>query len=67
MNSGLPKTPIEILRDALVRERQAHDYYEQMLHNCKSDVVVELLETLKNEESRHLRLIQAMIARMELA
>ena len=30
-------------------------------------MVVELLETLKNEESRHIRLVRAMIVKLELA
>jgi rubrerythrin len=61
------RTPADILKAALVKEQQAHDFYEQMSLDCKVDMVVELLDTLKNEESRHLRLIRAMIAKLELA
>ena len=67
MNNALPKTPVEILKDALAREQEAHDFYEQMLLVCKADMVVTLLETLKNEESRHLRLVHAMLAKLETA
>ncbi len=67
MSTTTPKTPVEILKDALAREQAAHDFYAQMMLNCKTDMVVELLETLKNEESRHIRLVQAMIVKLKLA
>ena len=65
MDTASLKTPADILKAALVKEQQAYDFYEQMIRNCKIEMVVELLETLKNEESRHLRLVRAMLAKME--
>ncbi len=65
MDLSLPKTPVDILKIALVKEQEAHDFYEQMIHSCKVEMVVELLETLKNAESHHLRLVESMIAKLE--
>ncbi|MFO7535966.1 MAG: ferritin family protein [Kiritimatiellia bacterium] len=59
-------TPEQILRAALAREKQAHDFYENMALHCKVELVRRLLDDLKNEESRHIRLIQALLAKMEL-
>ena len=66
MDTATLKTPADILKAALVKEQQAHDFYEHMGLTCKVEMVVELLDLLKNEESRHLRLIQAMLAKLEI-
>lgn len=58
-------TPDQILRLALEKERQAHDFYEQLGMSCSVDFVQELLLTLQNEESKHMRLIQDMLGRLE--
>ena len=34
MSTADPKTPVDILKDALVREQSAHDFYAQMIVNC---------------------------------
>lgn len=60
------RTPVEILTAALAREKAAHDFYEITSEHCKIDMVRKLLDDLKNEESRHIRLIQTMLTKMEL-
>lgn len=59
-------TPGELLRAALVKEQQAHDFYNGALLHCKIEMVRELLEKLKDEESRHIHMIRNMLARLEL-
>jgi rubrerythrin len=62
-----PKTPAEILQAALAREKQAHDFYQDSAMQCKIPMVRELFEALMNEESRHIKLIQGMIAKFEIS
>ena len=59
-------TPGDLLRAALEKEQQAHDFYEQAILSCKIDMVRELLEKLKDEESRHVRLVRDMLTKIEL-
>jgi rubrerythrin len=58
-------TPNEILQAALAKEMQARDFYAELERNCSVDFVKELLLTLANEESKHVHLIQKMLARVE--
>jgi rubrerythrin len=58
-------TPNEILQAALDKEMQARDFYAELERNCSVDFVKELLLTLANEESKHVHLIQKMLARVE--
>jgi rubrerythrin len=58
-------TPDQILRKALEMETQAHDFYSGLASGCSVDFVRELLEKLQNEESKHIRMIQDMISRLE--
>ena len=60
-----PKTPTEILRLALDKEKKAHDFYMESAMHCKVQVVRDLLEGLMHEESRHIKLIQGMLARLQ--
>jgi rubrerythrin len=55
----------QILDKSLNRERQAHDFYEQLAAGCSVGCVRELLDRLKDEESRHISMIQKMIERVE--
>lgn len=66
MDANLPKTPGDILKSALIREKSAHDFYEQSAMHCKIPMVRALLESLMNEETHHMKLIQAMITKLEL-
>jgi rubrerythrin len=58
-------TPNEILEAALNMEMQARNFYAELERNCSVDFVKELLLTLENEETKHVHLIQKMLARVE--
>jgi rubrerythrin len=56
--------PDEILRAALGKETAARDFYSEMAGHCPVDFVRDLLERLKDEECKHMRLVQDMMARL---
>ena len=58
-------TPDTILRKALEKETQACDFYAGLATGCSVDFVKELLEKLRNEEAKHVKLIQDMLGRLE--
>ena len=58
-------TPDQILQKALEKETQARDFYGELALSCAVDFVRELLEKLRNEESKHMRRIQDMRAKLE--
>ncbi|MBN1558282.1 MAG: hypothetical protein JW951_09070 [Lentisphaerae bacterium] len=59
--------PDAILHKALEKETQARDFYAELAAHTSVDFVRDLLITLQNEESRHMRMIRAMIAKLETA
>ena len=60
------KTPAQILLEALRREQEAYDFYTGLVPHCHVSFVRELLERLKDEESKHLHLVQDMMIRLDL-
>jgi rubrerythrin len=67
MTSNLAlKTPDEILRAALAKETQAHEFYSNLAAQCRVPVVRELAEKLMDEEFRHMRMIEEMMTRLAL-
>jgi rubrerythrin len=64
MEKREPRTPDQILQEALRRENEAHDFYAGLATHCHIDFVKELLERLRDEESKHARWIQDMIIRL---
>ena len=58
-------TPNAILQAALTKETQARDFYADLAAHCNVAYVKELLLTLQNEEFRHMRMIEKMLARQE--
>jgi rubrerythrin len=61
-----PMTSLDqILHKALEMETHAHDFYAELALVCTVDFVRELLEKLRNEESKHMHLIQDMLGRLE--
>jgi rubrerythrin len=58
-------TPDQILQKALEREKEARDFYAGLASGCTVDFVRDLLEKLRNEESKHVQMIQHMISRLE--
>lgn len=60
------KTPDQILRAALAKEQEAHQFYGDLLVHCQAHIVRELVERLKNEEYKHVRMVQEMISKLNL-
>jgi rubrerythrin len=60
------RTPDEILRVALAKETQAHEFYSNLAAQCRVPIVRELAEKLKDEEYRHMRMVEEMITRLSL-
>ena len=59
-------TPDEILQAALVKEKEAHRFYSDLLAHCQVQLVRELVERLRNEEHKHIRMVEGMITRLNL-
>jgi rubrerythrin len=57
-------TPNRILEVALDKEEAAHRFYDKLLEECQADIVRELLEKLKNEEYKHIRMVEEMMTRL---
>ena len=60
------KTPVEILQIALKKEEGSYKLYDSMLGESKVGFVRELLEKLREEEGRHIRMIKKRIAQLEM-
>jgi rubrerythrin len=58
-------TPIDILIAALKKEREAYAFYNQLIGSSTVTVVQELLEQLRDEEHKHILLIEGKIARLK--
>ena len=59
-------TPDAILRAALEKERAAYAFYTDHAALCRIDMVREFLERLGDEEHKHIRMIEDMLAGMRL-
>jgi len=68
MNEDSTRTlmPDKILDIALRKEKQAYNFYKRLATRTKVDVVRELIEKLCDEEYKHRKMIEDMIARMQL-
>lgn len=55
------KMPGDILNAALVQEKKAHDFYDKMSARCQIGSVRGLIEKLKDEEYKHIKLIEGML------
>jgi rubrerythrin len=51
------RTSDQILQVALAKEKEARDFYDEQAAYCHVDFVKKLLGKLKNEESKHIRLV----------
>ena len=58
-------TPYQILRKALEEETQARDSYAKLASACSFDPVRELLEKLRDEESKHVHMIKDLLEKLE--
>jgi rubrerythrin len=59
-------TPDEILNAALAKERQSREFYSGLAEQCRIDMVRQLIEKLKDEENKHVRMIEDMLANLRL-
>jgi rubrerythrin len=57
-------TPEGILRQALAKEREAFSYYDGMLKASSIEIIKDLLQELKNEEYKHIKMIESRLARL---
>ncbi len=56
-----PKTAIEILESALEKEKNAYKFYDDLLKTTTTGILGDILLELKNEEFKHVRLIEKKI------
>jgi rubrerythrin len=59
-------TPDEILNAALAKERQSREFYARLAEQCQIEMVRELLEKLKDEENKHVKMVEDMLAALRL-
>ena len=59
-------TPGEILSTALAKEKAAYRFYERIETQTRIDYVADLLRRLKDEEAKHVKLIENMLVNMNL-
>jgi rubrerythrin len=59
-------TPDEILNAALVKERQSRAFYAGLAEQCRVEMVRELLEKLKDEENKHVKMVEDMLTDLRL-
>ena len=59
-----PQTPIEILQAALKKERDAYHFYKNLLNTTTVLFLQELLEHLRDEEHKHILMIEKEIAKL---
>ena len=60
------RTSDQILQGALAKEKEARDFYDEQAARCPVDFVRRLLEKLKDEESKHIRMVQDMITKLSI-
>ncbi len=59
-------TPDEILKAALGRELEARAFYSALAERCQIEIVKKLLEKLKDEENKHVKMVEDMMASLRL-
>jgi rubrerythrin len=60
------KSADEILEVALRKEKQARDFYQGLALHCGVEIVRELVERLRDEEAKHVKMIETMLSRLRL-
>ena len=61
-----PGTPSEILDMALRKEQSAYRFYDRMARSSAGTIMLDLLEKLREEEGRHVQLIERKLAALRL-
>jgi rubrerythrin len=59
-------TPDEVLNAALAKERQSRQFYAGLAERCQIDTVKQLIEKLKDEENKHVKMIEEMLSNLRL-
>ena len=59
------QTPVEILQAALKKEKEAYHYYDTMLNSTTVVFLQELLEKLRDEEHKHVLMIEKILTKMQ--
>lgn len=68
MKEATPKlgTSDRILEAALAKEKEAQQFYSDLLAQTNVEFIRNMLETLRDEECRHVRTIESMIRDLNL-
>ena len=59
------QTPIEILQAALKKEKDAYHFYDTLLNSATVLFLQELLEHLRDEEHKHVLMIEKILTNMQ--
>jgi len=59
------QTPVEILQAALKKEKDAYHFYDTMLNSTTVVFLQELLEKLRDEEHKHVLMIEKILSKMQ--
>ncbi len=59
-------TAENILKAALRKEKASYNFYDNLLKNTKLDIIEEILGQLREEEYKHIHIIEKRLARLEL-
>lgn len=59
-------TPDEVLNAALAKEHQSRQFYAGLAEQCQVDMVKKLIEKLKDEENKHVKMIEEMLSNLRL-
>jgi rubrerythrin len=57
------RTPLDILEAALGKEKDAYRFYDDLLKEVKVVMVQEILEKLRDEEHKHILMIEREITK----
>jgi len=60
------RTPGDILEYALEQEKEAYRFYSELLGESRAEILRDLIAQLKDEELRHVHLIERKIAELNL-
>jgi rubrerythrin len=66
MAQEVTPTVDEILNRALDKEKAAFRYYDRLLGSANIDLIRDLLQELKNEEYKHIKMIEDMLDHLNL-
>ncbi len=59
-------TPVAILEAALKKEEISYHFYDALLQDTKVVIVQEILEKLRDEESKHILMIKKILTQIKL-